>query len=278
MTDLLQLLAAPQNGKPDANWFAAIADRLLNRTTLRVAGQALRLCEIEFYYNGPGHEDLFTHNDPIQKTSGRWYFHRDSEGYRGGSFKGLDISFGPGDAFGGILIRSLLAEDGRFINGCSLCVDRHLALTGAGSVAELDAAINERPVTDAGSPLYLEESEALDQESITTTARVGLTLKRASRLKTMPEYLMRRYRFMIRPREVKKGRLHHIIALHQDGHDVDQIRAATGSPKSSITKNITAHEEGRQEDSFRAYFGKSLKTADLCRLHGLWLSQYGAEG
>lgn len=95
-----------------------------------------RLTEIEFYLLGKEdiHCDVFAHCDDLQyETSGNWYFHRSGnnsvEGYkhmtnnekdtkwvcpnpdasyRGGTFKGLDITFAKAQScFGGILIRSI---------------------------------------------------------------------------------------------------------------------------------------------------------------------------
>jgi len=37
-----------------------------------------------------------------------WYFHRyGSKGYKSGTYKGLDITFGQDSMYGGILIRSI---------------------------------------------------------------------------------------------------------------------------------------------------------------------------
>src|SRR3954470_22893409 len=79
-------------------WFASLADRLLNRCRLTVGGEPHRFVEVEFYYCGEGHPDPFTHRDPLQKECGRWYFHRTRGEYRGGSFKGVDLTFGDGRA------------------------------------------------------------------------------------------------------------------------------------------------------------------------------------
>lgn len=39
------------------------------------------------------HFDSFTHADEQQKKNGQWYFHKMGKGYKGGSYKGLDITF-----------------------------------------------------------------------------------------------------------------------------------------------------------------------------------------
>ncbi|KAJ3085695.1 hypothetical protein HK102_013922 [Quaeritorhiza haematococci] len=54
-----------------------------------------RLSEIEFYfYDKCHHPDPFTHKQPQQLTRAQWYFHKQGNSYRGGTWKGLDITFG----------------------------------------------------------------------------------------------------------------------------------------------------------------------------------------
>jgi hypothetical protein len=98
--------------------FQRIANCLLNKTVLalRRAGDKegalvyFRICEVEFYLNDYcNHKDTFTHGDPMQKQTAKWYFHRFGSAYKAGTYKGLDLAIGKGDsAAGGILIRSLM--------------------------------------------------------------------------------------------------------------------------------------------------------------------------
>lgn len=261
--------------RPDQKWFREIAKRLLGQTEFVVSGQSHRLREIEFYYTGEAHPDPFTHGDPLQKTQARWYFHRDEGAYRGGSFKGLDITFGPTTDFGGILIRTISAPDGTVVNGCSLCVDHMLRTSQFGAVKDLDEKIGDREVNDPTAPLFLRTLKEPYEDEIYETARVGLTLKRVRSHPSMPEYIMRRYRFLNAPQAIKKGKVHLVIALHQQGHSVDSIKLITKSPKHSIERYIDDHEAGRQKDSFRSYFYKALKNDELCQLHGTWWKSYG---
>ncbi|KAH9482101.1 hypothetical protein JR316_0004196 [Psilocybe cubensis] len=137
-----------------------------------------QILEAEFYLRLDGcHEDPFTHGSEEQKVSGRWYFHRaprfskdstrsatSTTEYRGGSRKGLDLTFGgalapqlpsssgptsasPSRApainnepqrMGGILLRSIReVKSKKIISGPSLLVDRILAASGVGSIQEL---------------------------------------------------------------------------------------------------------------------------------------------
>ena len=114
--------------------FASIADAYLNHTVLAVRQSSsaptkyFRVAEIEFYLNEyQNHKDTFTHGDPIQKQTAKWYFHKFGSTYKAGTYKGLDVSIGKGEgvAAGGILLRSLMpitlhesaGAEMRFTNG-----------------------------------------------------------------------------------------------------------------------------------------------------------------
>jgi hypothetical protein len=263
----LDLLTAPDSGESLLKWFQRIAEVLLRRTVLDVAGEAHELCEIEFYLHGEGHPDPFTHGQALQRSAGRWYFHKSGESYRGGTYKGLDITFGPPDVFGGILLRSLVMPDGQLINGSSLCVEHLLARTGHGDVASLAAAMGERTVADGDSTLHLRAVPERAQ-TIYYTARVGLTLKRVAEHPEMPDYILRPYRALTQPRRIEKGRVQLILALHQAGESADAIAALTGAPKRTVARYIAAYESGRALGSAESMHGRSFNATDLCLLHG----------
>ena len=250
-------------------WFDRIARQLLVGSRLMIGNGPHRFVEVEFYYCGDGHGDPFTHRDPLQLESGRWYFHKTAGVYRSGSFKGFDLTFGGGGAHGGVLIRGIEAPDGEIIDGPSLCVDYLLGKTGKPDVAALDAMIDSRVAWDSNNPLFLDESAA-DDRTILRTARVGLSLKKAKGSKEMPRYLMRRYRYLSDPRRTAKGKPHMVLALHADGKTVDEIYDLTGCTRSAIQRYIDDYESGRGDGDFSSYIGKDLTPKDLCRLHGTW--------
>lgn len=275
MEDLQSLLTTAPATVNQA-WFASLAETLLHQAVLVVGGEAHRLLEIEFYYHGEGHEDPFAHCDPFQKTSGLWYFHREGGEYRGGSFKGVDISFGPEGMFGGILIRTILKPDGDMVNGCSLCVDHMLATTNHPKIASLDGEIAGRSVWDTSSPLHLSLLDAADSsQPIWSTARVGLTLKRMYQNPTMPDFIMSDYRFLTQP-TIPKGKVHTVVAMLKQGMSTDDIRALTRSPRKSIDRYREQFEQGQQLESFNSFRGKALKVDDLCLIHGVWHETYGS--
>ncbi|KAG9290282.1 hypothetical protein G9A89_022258 [Geosiphon pyriformis] len=114
--------------------FTSIAKLLLKSTRLNVKNEKYALIEIEFYLKDQinQHSDPFTHGHREQSSCNNFYFHRiGSTGYKGGSRKGLDITFGDSSKqiYGGILIRAIQNMDTReIIEGPSLIVDKILEL------------------------------------------------------------------------------------------------------------------------------------------------------
>lgn len=268
MPTAIELLQGP-GALDHAAWFAALADALLH-ARLWIGEQPHAIIELEFYYfdTAGEHADPFAHCDALQRGCATWYLHRQGKSYRGGTYKGIDLTFGPAHAYGGILIRSLRDASGRVICGSSLCVDHLLAQTGHASVAALAEALGERTIDDPDNPLRLSEGEGGATRAIYSSARVGLTLKRVDAHPTMVDYVARRQRFVSDPAAIGKGRTQLVIALHQDGYDAAAIAALTGSPKRTITSWIAAYDEGRTWPDTRPLWGKAIESLDLCRLLG----------
>jgi hypothetical protein len=252
-------------------WFDRIAQEVLNGCRLVVARQRYRFTEIEFYYFADIHADSFTHRDPLQREHCRWYFHRTGGVYRSGSFKGMDLTFGDGQAMGGILIRGLETPTGDLVDGPSLLVDHLLDATAAGTVAALDKAIAGRSAWDADNPLRLEAVPPDDPVPVYRCGRVGLSLKRATPERgDMPRFLMRPYRYLTEPRRIKKGKIYLILALHAQGKPMAEIQRVTGTPGGTVARYIKDFEAGSIEADFTPYFGIELGPAELSRLHGVW--------
>lgn len=254
---------APLTAATAADWFARSANCLLNSTSLVVGGMSLRLTEVEVYYNGPGHADPFAHRDPIQLECGRWYFHP-----RGGSYKGLDITFGDGVATGGWLIRGLESPDGTLTDGPSLVVDALLARSGYSIPAVLKSAIGDRTIWDATAPIHLVEVPD-EGRPVLACARVGLSLKRVVAGDGRAEFLTRPYRYLTEPRCIAKGNWSMVLALHREGRTAAEIRTLTGCPAKAIAVYVKAYQSGKASGKFEDYFGKATGPIDLCRLHGI---------
>jgi hypothetical protein len=279
MSHLTELGRKPATVTADEHfgpWFAEITDRLLNHTDFVVAGQRYRFAELEVYYSGGAHPDLFAHRDPVQLEDGRWYFHRTRGEYRGGSFKGLDLALGDGSAYFGILIRTVVKSDGTLLDGPCVMVDHLLAQTKTATVAALDGLINGRAVWDTSSPLHLVAVETPRAAGVFACSRVGLSLKKAKGKPDAPKFVGRPYRFLTEPRAISKGRPHLILALHRTGHDLAAIQALTGVARKTIERYVADFQLGTAAETFDSYIGQELGTPDLCKLLGTWHAKYGA--
>jgi hypothetical protein len=275
LSDLGHKPATVTTDEHHAPWFGTVVDRLMNKCDLVIAKTRYRFSELETYYYGGAHLDLFAHRDPVQLEDGRWYFHRTAGEYRGGSFKGLDLAFGDGKSYFGILIRGVVALDGNMLDGPCVTVDHMLAQNKAASVAALDGIINERKVWDASSPLHLVPAEKPRTHQVYATSRVGLTLKKAKGKPDAPKFVLRPYRFLTEPKEISKGRPHLILALHRAGQKPKEIREITGVAQGTIDRYIADFELGTVLDKFDSYIGAELSTADLCKMIGTWHAKYG---
>ena len=257
-------------------WFERIAQRLLFGSRLVANAVPLRPIEVEAYYHGPGHHDPFAHTDPVQLTPGRWYFHRTGGVYRGGSFKGLDVSFGDGTAYGGFLVRGVELPDGSVVDGPSLTVDHLLTLTAHTTVSALDAAIAERLGWVEGVPVQL---LAVPEEGgeMLRCVRVGLSLRKR---KYTPDdtafpFLFRSYRYLSEPKRTAKGKPHMALPLLANGYTAEQVRAITGSPVAAVRRYAADFAAGRLLTDPAPFYGRELTTKDLCRLYGLWWERHG---
>ena len=84
--------------------FYEISQKLMNNYVLKIGEIEIELCEIEFYYfDCKNHSDPYVHIDDLQKdTFNKLYIHKQAWN-RGG----IDITFGNGSYYGGILIRGI---------------------------------------------------------------------------------------------------------------------------------------------------------------------------
>lgn len=292
MSHWISLLQKPNNLQDKAtaqHWFTEIANCLLNDSDLIVANQTHRIIEIEFYCFAPEHPDYFAHRDPLQQECGSWYFHRSGGKYKNGSFKGLDLTFGDGEMFCGVLFRTIESSTGQLICGPSLCVDYILASNNTKDVETLDRIMTGKQAWDSQNPVFLKrrdtqgETQIISSEisnsqvpnsEIFRSGRVGLTLRKAKSFPNLTEYILQPYRYFVEPRKVTKGKPYIILSMHAQGLSIEDIKQNTGSSNSTIERYISDFEAGKQEKDFSLYFGKNLNTKELCKLHGTWYHHY----
>lgn len=223
-----------------ARWseaIAAVARTVLLRADLCVGDARWRVTEVEGYVSAPGHPDPFTHADDAQNSLGRWYFHR-----TGGSFKGVDLTFGGDGVRAGLLLRAAVTDRGERVDGPSLLVDAMLRATGHGTVASLARAC------DGGEhdALTLTPRDAPRGDAVYVGPRVGLSLRREVSAERV-FFLPRPYRFVVDPRGARKGRLHLALGMHREGMPADAIAGVMGASLAQVRAWIGAYEGGRGE-------------------------------
>ena len=109
--------------------------------------------------------------------------------FKCGTYKGMDITFGNKNIFGGILIRSIMdLNDGSYIEGPCNSVSKLLQIRGVKEFKELQLSScpdHDECVFDQQSPWYLQYCDlnktyphTAPKIEILNSARVGLTLKR----------------------------------------------------------------------------------------------------
>lgn len=127
--------------EPPESWFQSISRTLFGKCVLRCQEKTYAIAEVEYYLYIASHPDPYVHKNPQQMKCGEWYFHRASSAKIGFTLKGLDLTFGGEERWGGILIRAIrpLAEGklGPIIEGPSKVVDAILTDCGVTSVMEL---------------------------------------------------------------------------------------------------------------------------------------------
>eukprot|EP01126_Amoeba_proteus_P035839 TRINITY_DN3624_c0_g2_i2.p1 TRINITY_DN3624_c0_g2~~TRINITY_DN3624_c0_g2_i2.p1 ORF type:complete len:280 (+),score=36.02 TRINITY_DN3624_c0_g2_i2:100-939(+) len=185
--------------------FQSIATKLMNSYVLQINGKPHRLAELEFYLKDENHPDIFTHCGELQLSCGQWYFHRVGKGYKGGSYKGLDITFST-RGYGGILIRAIMdLSSMEYVEGPSNVVDHILSLNPLKDsekipeVAEFVCIEGFHLEVNKTGLLFLRPSDELEQKECVKSGRVGLVLR------TDPgvQFVMKPYRFMIFPHQVR---------------------------------------------------------------------------
>lgn len=206
--------------------------------TLRAGDLGFRPLEVELYLHSAQHPDPYAHQHPSQAAAGRWYFHRQGSSYRGGTYKGLDLSFGASGALGGILIRALQGSEKR-VSGPCRCVETLLGASGHSRVADLDGEL--AGLLEPG-PLQLELGPPAAE--VIATARVGLGFARASRHPTMRDFFGRPYRFLTDAR-IPEGRTATIVALHEAGHAPSWIADRTGAQLRTVEARLSAYAAGQ---------------------------------
>lgn len=156
--------------------FQRIANDLLNNWVLKVEDALYRITEIEFYYKGETHDDSYIHGHKLQQQKGKWYFH--------GS--GIDVTFGDGNAYGGILIRAI----------CKINKGEEMYCYGPlNCVQELFGNFPTIFNTEINFGFIQVNEDQIVKEKVIRAPRVGLNSTKN------PEMWNKYYRFLVMPKQ-----------------------------------------------------------------------------
>ena len=181
--------------------------QMLFNSTLMIKGKAFKIVEVELYC----HLDPYTHCDKQQLKFETFYFHRiNCKGFKEGSFKGMDITFGNDTEHRAYLIRSIQDSDGEVIEGPCLVVQRILLAFGntkkVKDFHEEYSRLNPTlSIRCESSGLYLMTSSH-DEIIVESSPRVGLKYKAIEgyHCDTVIQYCMGSYRFSKKGINLKK--------------------------------------------------------------------------
>ncbi|CAJ0829038.1 8558_t:CDS:1 [Entrophospora sp. SA101] len=347
--------------------FKKIAEYLINDVILYLPkNKKYQIIELEFYFNTLEnnsndnallHCDPYSHQHEHQKTSGEWYFHRVGKfGYRGGTRKGIDITFGNENAYGGILIRSIKRiidneddDENELIEGPSLIVDEILRLCGVDnlSIKEMvevkwkgksgickdfknfngmiwleemkytknvddsdgdgnnddggddDGGRSEEKIrnfnkrakysTGVSSPYFIKSSSQSSmkhkrksnnlkhKEIVYNSPRVGLTLSNTNPSPNLRlNFLLKPYRFFIKPHLIKKGKAQLIIGLYDRYQDINKVAEISGTSRSIVENYLKEFKlDSDNIDEFLGKKGKGSNGMEYCKMAGVvrnWLN------
>lgn len=274
----------------------ALCRALLTRGVLHAGAARYRITELECYHrDAAAWPDPFTHGAALQLTAARWYFHRAGTAYRGGTYKGLDVTCGVARTrtHGGLLLRGLQRlpdDDGTSsssnsesnVDGPCLCVERILAETGHASIAEFVAAClpdGERGTSVLDSrggtaALWIEDcgTAFTPSPALFCTPRIGLTLKSSSTKsdrEKREEFLFARLRVVTTETRSRKGRAHALLALQLcAGRSAAAAVAAAVGPHARDADVRAAHARAARAAAEVAALAPSAARARITACHG----------
>jgi 3-methyladenine DNA glycosylase Mpg len=190
-----------------SNQLNELAKYLLFETHLVVNGNNYRMVEIELYICTDAHKDIFTHCHREQKNMLTWYFHQMSDkvnSYKGGTFKGMDITCAIDGGYGGILIRSVMDEATKeVIEGPCKTVDKILEKTKYSSIKDLVVSGLVNDLSCVKNNLLKLEEKHYESSDLYICPRIGLSMK-GSDIDEKQKWVNNNYRFVIFKDNIKK--------------------------------------------------------------------------
>uniref|UniRef100_A0A7S4L8T2 Uncharacterized protein n=1 Tax=Paramoeba aestuarina TaxID=180227 RepID=A0A7S4L8T2_9EUKA len=244
------------------------------------------ILEVELYVTSDAHPDPFTHCNEVQKQGGKWYFHRSgtgggNTGYRGGSFKGLDIAIGGEGRVGGCLIRTIRREsDKHVITGPSKTVDHILETCGAKNIQEFVDDTCGGDIDIATCPLLnVKISDSWDpknlpkKDPVFVSPRFGLNpINKKGSEDLIWWYLYQPYRFVRQPSLFSKARVNTVLGHYQTTGEklsAQSITHLTGGTLKAAEGYIDLYNKGTKDKKcLEKNFNSKLNSSTWCTCYG----------
>lgn len=243
--------------------FYQLTNTLLNKTLLVINNKEYRLREIELYLFTDDHPDTYTHKDIDQNIPCRWYFHKKGNTYKGGTYKGLDITFGFQDpnkckiTYAGILIRGI-SNNNNLVTGPSKVVDHILRETKFEKITDLVKNLESLYDVSKKSLLYLRYNDMLEQLVIYSGPRVGLSFK-------YPVYAVKNYRYLTyRIKEIEKYKPSIIFNLANSGKMIEEVARESESKVHQIKKYMDFYQLGKKLNDIKDLKPSATNIIILC--------------
>jgi len=146
--------------------------------------------------------------------------------------------------------------------GPSRVVDLILRLTNSSRILELIGKPNYSEDVFVPSIMMLQPYESLPIRPILTSPGIGLTLKRNNH---NTEFLLRDYRYLNYPQEIKKGKAYLVLSLHHKQNlDLEEICGQLKIQKRRASRYIQLYENNTK--NLQHFMGKHLNVGLTCQL------------
>ena len=208
------------------NIFYKEAEDIFNNKILKIGNIEIELTEVEFYFYEQQHLDPYVHKNNLQRTTSNYLYVHQQAWNRGG----IDITFGDGIYYGGILIRGI-KHNNCYISG-SATVKKYISnlinplFSNHGDL--------QRYFFNIQQSAFLKNSN-LPKNKVLCSTRVGLN-------QNNPSYANALYRF------IREDCLN-VDKSHFSGNNYDNLKERTKIKAiSNLALNYPTNEKSAIED------------------------------
>ena len=196
----------------------------------------------------------------MQSKKGKWYFHvsqsrSGSFVYREKRFAGVDISIGDSnnESTGGLLIRSIYCNETKQVYcGPGQVMEYIVQKSNCETVSEMVEKYfpNEESLEFNKENSFMQLCEEVSTNCrVFPSPRVGLFLtKKNISIESQIDYMVREYRFCIKPKKLWKGKHYLVYSLICRNESPKKISDVIGVPLEDVKTLIDSYNNGKKTD------------------------------